>query len=104
MPLQPIIIQKRTPQLLHKHKDILKDSDERHAHRLGSLLRVTEAINRSESITAIKATKENDSLQMQFICTAEPLLELSGLDDAVKDLQEAWGVTLTHSIQQASRE
>ncbi|KGP79735.1 MULTISPECIES: Ppx/GppA phosphatase family protein [unclassified Paenibacillus] len=94
---------KRTPQLLQKHKDILKDSDERHAHRLGSLLRVTEAINRAESITAIKAAKENDSLQMQFICTAEPLLELSDLEEAVKDLQEAWGVTLTHSIQQVSK-
>ncbi|MGC5775118.1 Ppx/GppA family phosphatase [Paenibacillus pabuli] len=95
---------KRTPQLLHKHRDVLRDSDERHAHRLGSLLRVAEAINRSERITAIQAAKENDSLQMQFICTGEPLLELSSLDEAVKDLQEAWGVTLSHSIQQASKE
>lgn len=71
---------------------------------MGSLLRVTEAINRSERITSIKAAKENDSLQMQFICSAEPLLEVSGLEEAVKDLQEAWGVTLSHSIQQASRE
>lgn len=94
---------KRTPQLLNKHRDILKNSDERHAHRIGSLLRVAEAINRSESIAAIEATKENDSLQVQFTCTAEPLLELDGLEEAVKDLQEAWGVTLTHSIQQASK-
>lgn len=58
MPAQLIIIQKRTPQLLNKHRDILKNSDERHAHRIGSLLRVAEAINRSESIAAIEATKK----------------------------------------------
>ncbi|UOK62836.1 hypothetical protein MT997_32670 [Paenibacillus sp. OVF10] len=103
MPVQLIIIPKRTPQLLNKHRDILKNSDERHAHRIGSLLRVAEAINRSESIAAIEATKENDSLQVQFTCTAEPLLELDGLEEAIKDLKEAWGVTLTHSIQQASK-
>ncbi|PQP80946.1 Ppx/GppA family phosphatase [Paenibacillus sp. PCH8] len=94
---------RRTPQLLSKHQDILKDSDEQHAHRLGSLLCVVKAINRAESIVAIEATKENDSLLVKFTCTAEPLLELSDLEEAVKDMQEAWGVTLRHSIQQASK-
>jgi exopolyphosphatase/guanosine-5'-triphosphate,3'-diphosphate pyrophosphatase len=94
---------KRTPQLLHKHEDILKDSDVQHAHRIGSLLRAAEAINRAESIAAIHAHKEKDSLQVTLTCTDEPLLELNGLEDAVKDLQEAWGVTLKHSIQQVSK-
>ncbi|MCM3175039.1 Ppx/GppA phosphatase family protein [Paenibacillus sp. MER 99-2] len=95
---------KRTPQLLNKHRDILKDSDERHAHRLGSILRASEAINRSESISAVMATTKNGSLQMHFICTAEPLMELSGLEDALKDLEDAWEVTSVYSIQQASKE
>lgn len=94
---------KRTPQLLQKHEDILKDSDTQHAHRIGSLLRAAEAINRAESIAAIHAVKEKDSLQVTLTCTDEPLLELNGLEDAVKDLQEAWGVTLKHSIVRASK-
>ncbi|WP_337034503.1 Ppx/GppA phosphatase family protein [Paenibacillus illinoisensis] len=95
---------KRTPQLLNKHRDILKDSDERHAHRLGSILRIAEAIHRSERISAIRVTKENGSLQIKLICSAEPLLEMHGLQEAAKDLEEAWDVKLTYSTLQASKE
>ena len=95
---------KRTPQLLNKHRDILKDSDERHAHRLGSILRIAEAIHRSERISAIRVTKENGSLQIKLICSAEPLLEMHGLEEAAKDLEEAWDVKLTYSTLQASKE
>ncbi|MBB6020807.1 exopolyphosphatase/guanosine-5'-triphosphate,3'-diphosphate pyrophosphatase [Paenibacillus sp. JGP012] len=94
---------KRTPQLIQKHEDILNDSDVRRAHRIGSLLRAAEAINRAESIAAIHAHVEKDSLLVTLTCTDEPLLELNGLEDAVKDVQEAWGITLKHSIQQASK-
>ncbi|PYE48209.1 Ppx/GppA family phosphatase [Paenibacillus barcinonensis] len=94
---------KRTPQLIQKHEDILNDSDVQLAHRIGSLLRAAEAMNRAESIATMHAHKEKDSLQVMLTCTDEPLLELNGLEDAVKDVQEAWGVTLKHSIQQASK-
>jgi exopolyphosphatase/guanosine-5'-triphosphate,3'-diphosphate pyrophosphatase len=52
----------------------------------------------------IHVTKENGSLQIKLICSAEPLLEMHGLEEAAKDLEEAWDVKLTYSTLLASKE
>lgn len=95
---------KRTNQLLQKHKDILLASDDHHAHHLGSIVQAAQVIHRTGRISSMTATQKNGSLQMNFTCTAEPLLELKGLEDAMKDLEDAWKITSAYSILPASKE
>ncbi|WP_223068150.1 Ppx/GppA phosphatase family protein [Paenibacillus caui] len=86
---------KRTPQLLEQHRDILEPADTQRAHRLGSLLYLAKALRSSLAVKEVTAAKHNGSLRLQLYCAAEPLVEESKLEDAAKDLEDAWDVKLT---------
>lgn len=93
---------KRTPQLLEQHADILKPSDTEHVHRLGSLLAVAKAIRSTPAVQDITVTAKNGSLHVQMHCTAEPLVQNRRIEEASKDLEEAWNVKLTWSAYPAA--
>ncbi|GGA27816.1 Ppx/GppA phosphatase family protein [Paenibacillus physcomitrellae] len=94
---------KRTPQLLEQHADILKSSDTERVHRLGSLLILAKAIRSAPVVEDISVKTANGSLHVQMHCTAEPLVQNNRLEEACKDLEEAWKIKLTWSNLEVSK-
>ncbi|MBO2942900.1 Ppx/GppA family phosphatase [Paenibacillus sp. F411] len=90
----------RTPEQIQEFKDILHDADDMRIYRLGSLVKLAAALDRSElgSITEVTAQTKTGSVHLQLSCKTEPVLEMGELEAAAKDVQKAWDVNLSWSV------
>lgn len=95
--------EKRTPQMLKKHRDILDSSDVERAYRLGSLLCLVKTLRSTTAVTEVSVKTTADFLLLQLNCNAEPLVEQSKLEDALKHFENAWRVKVKNEILVTSR-
>ncbi|MDO7907053.1 Ppx/GppA phosphatase family protein [Paenibacillus sp. JX-17] len=87
----------RTPRLIHEYADILDDQDDVRIQRLGSLLKLAVALDRSETGTVeeLAIQQKSGSLRLRLFSRAEPLIELREMEAAAKDMHKAWDITLS---------
>jgi exopolyphosphatase / guanosine-5'-triphosphate,3'-diphosphate pyrophosphatase len=86
----------RTRQLYLEHKDILTESDCQLIIRLGTLLHLAIALDRSETqpILHLTALQKRNELELQLECRHSPLIELREIGALGKDFKKVWGLTL----------
>ncbi|MDP4098442.1 Ppx/GppA family phosphatase [Paenibacillus sp. P96] len=90
----------RTERLLHAHKDILQTVDIQKVHRIGSLLQLGIALDRSETglVDNMVPSFDDGSLHLRLHSREEPILELKAMEAAAKDVQKAWDIILSWSV------
>lgn len=86
----------RTRQLYLEHKDILTESDCQLIIRLGTLLHLAIALDRSETqpIQHLTAIQKRNELELQLKCRHSPLIEMREIAALGKDFKKVWGLTL----------
>lgn len=87
----------RSRQLLLPYKELLEGTDLLMIDRLGSLLRLAIALDRSETqpIRELQARYgAKMTLELRWECTHTPLIELRELEQVQKELFKAWGLRL----------
>jgi exopolyphosphatase / guanosine-5'-triphosphate,3'-diphosphate pyrophosphatase len=88
----------RVRQLYMEHKDILTEFDCQLVVKLGTLLQLAIALDRSETqpierLTAIRHSKKNE-LELRLSYRHIPLIEMRTLTSIEKDFKKVWGLTL----------
>ncbi len=86
----------QTRVLLSKHKDIVSAADLELAVKLGTLLRVAIALDRSETqpIKDVRAVIADSDLHIHLYCKFPPLIEIRELESLTEEFKKAWGLTL----------
>jgi exopolyphosphatase/guanosine-5'-triphosphate,3'-diphosphate pyrophosphatase len=87
----------RTLQMVLAHKDILAEFDELLIHKLGTLLQLAIALDRSETqpVANLKAEAIDGRLNLQISTSHSPFLELREVESLSKDFQKVFGLQIT---------
>jgi exopolyphosphatase/guanosine-5'-triphosphate,3'-diphosphate pyrophosphatase len=95
----------RNRQLMQPYKELLHDGDSELVERLGSLLHLAIALDRSETqpVQDVTATVNQHSLQLLLQFDQKPLIELRELERIAKDFNKSWGLRLKVSDGIASK-
>jgi exopolyphosphatase/guanosine-5'-triphosphate,3'-diphosphate pyrophosphatase len=86
----------RNHQMMLLHKDILTDSDELLILKLGTLLQLAIAMDKSETqpVTGFTANLKAKELLLKLACSHKPFLELREIEALSKDFQKVWNLKL----------
>ncbi|KIL40700.1 hypothetical protein SD70_11475 [Gordoniibacillus kamchatkensis] len=89
----------RTRQTLQPYRDIMTESDESLAAKLGTLLQLAVALDRSETqpVEAVEAEAAADAVRIRLRSREQPLLELKEAASVDKEFQKAWNMRLEFS-------
>ncbi|GAA3401639.1 Ppx/GppA family phosphatase [Paenibacillus hodogayensis] len=89
----------RTRAMMQPYKDLLAESDLELVYRLGSLLLLATAFDRSETqpIARIGATVDKQDLHVAWSSSTEPAIELREVERIAGDFRKCWGLRIrTH--------
>lgn len=91
----------RSRKMYLPHKDIVSEDDLRLASKLGTLLRIAVALDRSETqpISSINAYKQKTGVQLHLTCIRFPEIELIELQALLKPFKQLWGTPLHASLE-----
>lgn len=86
----------RLRQMFLEHRDILTEADCLLIVRLGTLLQLAVALDRSETqpVRRLSALAGASGLDLLLECNHSPLIEMRELDATIKDFKKNWGLTL----------
>lgn len=86
----------RTHQLALAYKDILEESDELLVAKLGTLLQLAIALDRSETqpVRELIISIIGKTLMLKLLCAGNPAAELSEIAAFAKDFEKVWGLAL----------
>lgn len=86
----------RTRQLYAEHKDILTESDCQLIIRLGMLLHLAVALDRSETqpVRHLTALHKKNELELRLVSRRTPLIEIREIEGLVKEFKKVWGLSL----------
>jgi exopolyphosphatase/guanosine-5'-triphosphate,3'-diphosphate pyrophosphatase len=86
----------RNRQLMQPYKDLLNETDQELIEKLGAVLHLAIALDRSETqpVQDIVATAKPQSLHLQLDYKQEPLIELRELERISKDFHKTFGLRL----------
>jgi exopolyphosphatase/guanosine-5'-triphosphate,3'-diphosphate pyrophosphatase len=78
------------------YKDILRESDKELIVKLGALLQLAIALDRSETqpVTELTVYPGKDELQLHLLCRHNPIMELREAASVEKEFQKAWNLKL----------
>jgi exopolyphosphatase / guanosine-5'-triphosphate,3'-diphosphate pyrophosphatase len=84
----------RTRQLFLEHKDILTESDCLLVERLGSLLQLAVALDRSETqpVRRLTAIARTGGIRLQLECTHHPGIEIRETGTITKEFKKVWSL------------
>lgn len=85
----------RTRQLFLEHRDILTESDCSLVDRLGSLLQLAVALDRSETqpVQRLTAMVRGSGIRLQLECARNPGIEIRETVAIAKEFKKVWGLT-----------
>ncbi|WP_166244634.1 Ppx/GppA phosphatase family protein [Paenibacillus turpanensis] len=87
---------KKTRQMFQNYRDILSESDYHMILKLGSMLQLGVALDRSETqpVEHVQASIHGRELELQLNCSHSPSIELRELQALEKDFAKMWGLKL----------
>jgi exopolyphosphatase/guanosine-5'-triphosphate,3'-diphosphate pyrophosphatase len=90
----------RVHSLALTHKDVLQESDEALIVRLGTLLQLAIALDRSETqpVEQLTAHVHRKDLNLSLTCSQVPYVELRECESISKDFQKVWGLKLKLTV------
>ncbi|WP_409345311.1 Ppx/GppA family phosphatase [Paenibacillus sp. MBLB4367] len=88
----------RTRQASMQHRDLLSEADSQLAIRLGALVQLATALDRSQSqpISAMQTELDKRTLKLRLSCAHSPSVELRQIESLERDFRKIWGIGLTH--------
>ncbi|MFD0695224.1 Ppx/GppA family phosphatase [Paenibacillus sp. GCM10027628] len=86
----------RTHQQVLGYKDILMESDEALIVKLGLMLQLAIALDRSETqpVQDVELSIKGKTLTIRLLCIHDPIYELKELDAISKDFEKGWGLKI----------
>lgn len=86
----------RVRQTFQQHRDIIGEADCQLAIRLGTLLHLAIALDRSETqpVERVEAAAREGKLELALSCRHEPSIELRQVKTIENDFKKVWGLSL----------
>lgn len=87
----------RTRYAYQQHRDLLSEADCQLAVRLGSLVQLATAFDRSESqpIGRMQTDIDKKALKLSLVCSHSPSVELRQAEMLERDFRKIWGIGIT---------